>query len=103
MAIIDQFRSILTVLVQFEVPPEDSEKLLEEIKSFLQSEVKNHEGFISANLHLSLEKDQIVNYAQWRSKEDYEAFVEKTKESEKANFLKSYPPQTSFLKVALAT
>lgn len=28
-------------------------------------------GFTSANLHISLDKTRVVNYAQWRSKEDF--------------------------------
>ena len=35
--------------------------------------MRHQPGFISANLHLSLDKKRIVNYAQWRSKEDFEA------------------------------
>ena len=30
-------------------------------------------GFISANIHKSLDGVRVVNYAQWRSKEDFEA------------------------------
>ncbi len=30
-------------------------------------------GFISANLHISLDRRRVTNYAQWRSREDFEA------------------------------
>ena len=30
-------------------------------------------GFMSANIHKSLDGTRVVNYAQWRSKEDFEA------------------------------
>jgi len=33
-------------------------------------------GFVSANLHESLDGTKVVNYAQWRSKEDFEAMFQ---------------------------
>ena len=33
-------------------------------------------GFVSANLHKSLDGTKVVNYAQWRSKEDFEAMLQ---------------------------
>ncbi len=32
-------------------------------------------GFISANIHKSLDGNKVVNYAQWESKEDFEAIL----------------------------
>ena len=33
-------------------------------------------GFVSANLHKSLEGTRVANYAHWRSREDFEAMLE---------------------------
>lgn len=33
-------------------------------------------GFISANLHKSLDGTRVVNYAQWRSKAEFEAMLQ---------------------------
>ncbi|MGH3148690.1 MAG: antibiotic biosynthesis monooxygenase family protein, partial [Rubrobacter sp.] len=33
-------------------------------------------GFVSANLHRSLDGTKVTNYAQWRSREDFEAMLE---------------------------
>ena len=35
--------------------------------------MKNVSGFVSANIHKSLDGVRVVNYAQWRSREDFEA------------------------------
>ena len=32
-------------------------------------------GFVSANIHKSLDGTHVVNYGQWRSKEDFEAML----------------------------
>lgn len=37
--------------------------------------MKNLPGFVSANIHKSLDKVRVANYAQWRSKEDFEAML----------------------------
>lgn len=34
--------------------------------------MKKQEGFISANIHKSLDGTRVVNYAQWESKEAFE-------------------------------
>ena len=34
------------------------------------------QGFVSANLHKSLDGTQVANCAQWRSREDFEAMLE---------------------------
>ena len=33
-------------------------------------------GFVSANLHKSLDGTKVANYAQWRSRENFEAMLE---------------------------
>lgn len=35
--------------------------------------MKNQPGFVSATIHRSLSGKHVTNYAQWRSKEDFEA------------------------------
>jgi heme-degrading monooxygenase HmoA len=32
-------------------------------------------GFVSANMHKSLDGQRVANYAQWRSREDFEAML----------------------------
>lgn len=33
-------------------------------------------GFISANLHVSLDRRHVTNYAQWKSQADYQAMLQ---------------------------
>ena len=32
-------------------------------------------GFVTANIHRSLDGERVANYAQWRSREDFEAIL----------------------------
>lgn len=37
---------------------------------------RSRPGFLSANLHLSDDRTRIVDYAQWRSRADFEAMLQ---------------------------
>ncbi len=63
----------LTFINTFIVEPEKAEALLENLTNATKEVFLHQAGFISANLHLSHDRRKVVNYAQWRSKEDYEA------------------------------
>jgi len=51
------------------------------------------QGFVSANIHKSLDGTRVVNYAQWRSKDDFEAMV---KSPEVAPHMKAAGPIAKF-------
>lgn len=55
------------------VAPEKAEDLLAALKAAPEEVFVRQPGFISANLHMSRDRHRIVNYAQWRSKEDYDS------------------------------
>ena len=103
MAVIDQYRSLLTVLVVFELSPEQVDEQIATIKEFLLESVKQQPGFVSANLHISLDKTRIVNYAQWRTEQDYQNFLENEDVQAKASKILKIKPTTTLMKVALAT
>lgn len=65
--------SLTTVIIIFRVEPERQQKLIEAIKEFLPT-VKTQPGFVSANLHKSIDGVKVANYAQWESIEAFQAF-----------------------------
>ncbi|MDJ0573280.1 MAG: antibiotic biosynthesis monooxygenase family protein [Pleurocapsa sp. MO_192.B19] len=65
--------SLTTVIIIFTVKPEQQQELIDTIKEFL-STVKTQPGFVSANLHKSTDGVKVANYAQWSSRETFEAF-----------------------------
>lgn len=56
----------------FYVKPGQDEELLQVLIKATDEVMRHQPGFISANLHISLDRMRVVNYAQWRSKEDFE-------------------------------
>lgn len=103
MAIIDQYRSLLTVLSEYEVTPDECDRLAQEMTSFFKGRVKGEVGFISANLHTTLDKKKIVNYAQWKSEEDYQKYLANGDLQNEAKFFSSKLGNESLLKVVFAS
>ena len=53
--------------------PERQQQLLDVLVEATERVMRFQPGFISANLHRSLDGTHVVNYAQWRSAADFEA------------------------------
>ncbi len=63
----------LSFINTFTVEPGNAERLIQALRDATEEIFRHQPGFISANLHLSHDLRRVVNYAQWRSKEDYVA------------------------------
>ncbi|MGA5037029.1 putative quinol monooxygenase [Streptomyces capoamus] len=63
-----------TVLVSFTVPAERRDELVQTIRTFVQEEVRHRSGFVSSTVHTSQDGTRVINYAQWESREAFEAF-----------------------------
>ena len=73
MATLDLDNNLSTVIIIFTVQLEQQQELIDAIKEFLET-VKTQPGFVSANLHKSIDGVKVVNYAQWSSMGAFEAF-----------------------------
>ncbi|HXG55740.1 MAG TPA: antibiotic biosynthesis monooxygenase family protein [Vicinamibacterales bacterium] len=73
MATIDSGRDILTLINVFTVKSENQQKLVDLLIEATEQTMKRQAGFISATVHRGLDGTKVVNYAQWRSKQDFEA------------------------------
>ena len=63
---------LMTLINVFTVEPEHQQELIDVLAE--ATEVMTAQpGFISANLHRSDDGRRVVNYAQWRSRDDYAA------------------------------
>lgn len=62
---------LFTVLVEWEVDPQHQQELIESICDQIEQHIKSDTGFVSAIFHASEDGRRVINYAQWRSKEDW--------------------------------
>jgi len=63
---------VVTVMVRFSVQPADAERLMEMSRRIMPL-FAAQPGFISANLHVSQDHTELVQYLQWHSAADHYA------------------------------
>lgn len=76
MTTIQKGKSPLTLVNVFHVEPGNQQALVDLLTEATVQTMRHMDGFISANIHKSFDGKRVVNYAQWRSKEDFEAMLE---------------------------
>jgi heme-degrading monooxygenase HmoA len=70
---IQQGDGVMTLINVFTVEPEHQQELLDLLAEATEQVMAALPGFVSANLHRSADGTRVVNYAQWRSLEDFTA------------------------------
>lgn len=74
-ATIQQGSSTLTLVNVFHVKPENQQALIDVLVEASERAMRRMPGFMSANIHKSHDGKRVVNYAQWRSRADFEAML----------------------------
>jgi quinol monooxygenase YgiN len=72
---IDQDSKVTTLINVFTVEPNNQQRLVDLFIEATEKVMSQQEGFISANIHKSLDGTKVVNYAQWKSKEAFEKML----------------------------
>ncbi len=63
----------VTLVNVFTVAPGHQDELVDALDRATVEVFVGDPGFVSANLHASLDGSRVINYAQWTSRESYEA------------------------------
>jgi quinol monooxygenase YgiN len=63
----------MTLVNVFTVAPERQQELVDLLAEVSEQTMRQIPGFISASIHRSDDGRRVVNYAQWRSRDDFEA------------------------------
>ena len=72
-SIIQEGTSTVTLVNVFTVDPKDQQRLVEHWQQATEEVIRHLPGFISANVHRSLDGTKVINYAQWESQEAFDA------------------------------
>jgi antibiotic biosynthesis monooxygenase (ABM) superfamily enzyme len=75
MTTISKDNDVVTLVNVFTVEPENQQKLVGMLMEATEKTMKYLPGFVSANIHQSLDGVRVANYAQWRRREDFEAML----------------------------
>jgi hypothetical protein len=69
-------QKVLTLVNTFSVTGDNQQPLVDLLIEATEQVMRHRPGFVSANIHASLDGTRVVNYAQWRSREDFQAMLE---------------------------
>ena len=76
MTTLDPKDGYFVLINTFTVDPAKADELLKVLSEATEHGMRQRPGFISANLHVSLDRKHVTNYAQWRSKADNDAMMQ---------------------------
>jgi heme-degrading monooxygenase HmoA len=82
MVTITKDNDVVTLINVFTVAPEDQQRLVDSLIDATQKVMRKQPGFVSANIHRSLDGTRVTNYAQWRSREVFEAVLQNQEAAE---------------------
>ena len=63
----------MTLVNVFTVAPKDQQRLVDLLVEATEAVMSKQPGYVSASIHRSFDGTRVTNYAQWRSREDFEA------------------------------
>jgi quinol monooxygenase YgiN len=72
---LDPGAGFVTTINTYTVTPDRAEELLNMLVRLMAETLPSVPGFVSANLHVSADRTQVINYGQWRSREAIAAAV----------------------------
>lgn len=75
--LLDPAAGHIILINTFTVAPDKADALLSILSQATARGMSAQPGFISANLHISIDRTHVANYAQWRSQADIDAMMAK--------------------------
>ena len=82
MVTIAKDNEVVTLINVFTVAPEDQQRLVDVLADATRAVMRKQPGFVSANIHRSLDGTRVTNYAQWRSTEAFETMLQNQEAAE---------------------
>ncbi|MBO0840022.1 MAG: antibiotic biosynthesis monooxygenase [Sciscionella sp.] len=68
--------NIATLINVFTVTPDRQRELVDLLVRATEEVMRHLPGFISANIHASIDGTRVVNYAQWQSADAFQAMLD---------------------------
>jgi heme-degrading monooxygenase HmoA len=72
---ISKDHKVVTLINIFTVEPKNQQRLVDMLVAATEQTMRHVPGFVAANIHKSFDGERVANYAQWRSREDFEAML----------------------------
>src|SRR5215203_6494484 len=82
MVTIAKDNDVVTLINVFTVEPGHQQRLVDVLVEATEAVMSKQPGFVSANIHRSFDGTRVTNYAQWRSREAFEAMLQNQEAAE---------------------
>jgi quinol monooxygenase YgiN len=69
---------VITAITVFTVAPENQQRLIDLLIRAAEEIAISQPGFISINVHKSLDETHVISYSQWESREAFEDILQDT-------------------------
>jgi quinol monooxygenase YgiN len=69
-------KNLVTHINVFTVSPENQQQLVDLLAEAARTTISKLPGYISNNIHKSLDGTRVTTYAQWRSQADFDAMLQ---------------------------
>lgn len=66
---------VVTLINVFTVEPSNQKKVVQLLQNDIEEVIRNLPGWVSCSIHVSHDGNTVVNYAQWKTKDDWEAMI----------------------------
>jgi heme-degrading monooxygenase HmoA len=80
---------------RYELQNGKSSDLAKKVETHLKDWIIECEGFVSSNLHVSVDGKKMVNYSQWRSLEAFKGYIDHPKHAAFISDIDSFDPERS--------
>jgi heme-degrading monooxygenase HmoA len=68
-------QDVVTLINVFTVAPENQQRLVDLLVEATEDVMSKQPGYVAANIHRSFDGTKVANYAQWRSREDFQSMT----------------------------
>lgn len=68
-------QGVATFINVFRTEPRNQQRLVDRIIAAHDAMIQHRPGYVSTNLHASVDGYTVIDYTQWRRREDFEAMV----------------------------
>jgi heme-degrading monooxygenase HmoA len=66
---------VVTVINVFTVAPDNQQRLVDLLVTGTEQVIAKQPGYVAGNVHRSLDGTRVAVYAQWRTREDFQALT----------------------------
>lgn len=76
MTTISPENDVVTLINVFTAEPQNQQRLVDLLILATETVMSRLPGYVSANIHKGLDGRHVANYAQWRTRQDFEAMLQ---------------------------